>query len=288
MEINFNLSITEQIEFRGKKYFLKRDDLIHPEFSGNKARKFYSFFKMDLTEYHTLVSYGGNQSNAMFSLSALAKLKNKKFIYYTRPIPSFLKENPIGNFKYALENGMQIIEKLAYNAIEPKSGEFLIKQGGADTYAEDGIIHLANEINNFAQQTGLSNLSVFLPSGTGATALYLQKNSPFNIYTCACVGDTNYLKQQFSELEPNTDLHPKILEFENKYAFGKPYQEFINLWKEVTESTGKPFDLLYDPLGWLAVEKYKEILGENVVYIQCGGLHGNETMFNRYRRKNWL
>ena len=38
-------SPTETIQFQNYTFFLKRDDLIHPDFSGNKARKFYYFLE---------------------------------------------------------------------------------------------------------------------------------------------------------------------------------------------------------------------------------------------------
>ncbi len=287
MELNFSNSIVEQIEFRSNKYFLKRDDLIHSEFSGNKARKFYSYFQQDLSSFDTIVSYGGNQSNAMYSLAALAKLKGVKYKYYTRPIPKFLLKKPIGNFEFALENGMQVFEISDFNNIKVLEGELLIKQGGAELYAEAGVKLLADEINEFAQENSLEQLSVFLPSGTGSTAVFLQKNCNFPVYTVPCVGDEVYLRKQFSELVDDEKLHPRILPIKKKYAFGKLYKEFINIWKEVTNETQKPFDLLYDPLGWLIVDEFCNVLGDNVLYIQCGGISGNETMFNRYRRKNW-
>src|SRR5574344_1851070 len=92
-----------------QKYFIKRDDLLHSDFSGNKARKFYYFLKSDLKGIKKIISHGSNQSNAMYSLSVLCKLKNLKFDYYVSHIPDFLKTNPSGNYKKALENGMNLI-----------------------------------------------------------------------------------------------------------------------------------------------------------------------------------
>ena len=92
--INIINSPIEKIIFNDKQFLVKRDDLLHPEFSGNKARKFYYFFKNDFPEVTTLISHGSNQSNAMYSLSSLAKLKGWKFIYYTNHIPSFLESKP--------------------------------------------------------------------------------------------------------------------------------------------------------------------------------------------------
>ncbi|MBD3793309.1 MAG: 1-aminocyclopropane-1-carboxylate deaminase/D-cysteine desulfhydrase, partial [Campylobacterales bacterium] len=33
----------EKIDFQNHPIYIKRDDLLHPEFSGNKARKFYYY-----------------------------------------------------------------------------------------------------------------------------------------------------------------------------------------------------------------------------------------------------
>ncbi len=82
----------EKREFRGREIYIKRDDLLDPEFSGNKARKFYYFLVNNFPYVKTVVGYGSNQSNAMYSLSVLAKRKRWKFIYYTDHVSSYLKE----------------------------------------------------------------------------------------------------------------------------------------------------------------------------------------------------
>ena len=73
----------EQVRFQNQSFLIKRDDLLHKDFTGNKARKFYYYFKNNFPDIKTIVSYGSNQSNAMYSLSVLAKLKGWNFIYYT-------------------------------------------------------------------------------------------------------------------------------------------------------------------------------------------------------------
>lgn len=49
--------VTEH-QFLGQTFFLKRDDLLHPLFSGNKARKFSSLLTQDFSKIDTLVGYG--------------------------------------------------------------------------------------------------------------------------------------------------------------------------------------------------------------------------------------
>ncbi len=104
----FESSPIEKYTFEGHSFYLKRDDLLHPDFSGNKARKFYYFLQNDFPDVKKLASYGSAQSNAMYSLSVLAKMKGWKFEYYVEHIAEYLKENPHGNYKAALENGMEI------------------------------------------------------------------------------------------------------------------------------------------------------------------------------------
>ncbi len=276
-----------EIVFRDRRFFVKRDDLLDRDFSGNKARKFYYFLKNDFSGIKNLVSFGSSQSNAMYSLSVLAKIKNWKFYYFTNHISSFLKNNPHGNYKKALENGMNIFENRFdfMRELAKREDTLFIKEGGALREASFGIEILAKEILSFAKKRGFKNLAVFLPSGTGTTALYLQKFLPFRVYTCACVGDEEYLKKQFGELE-DKNFFPKILKLDKKYHFGKLYAEFYAVWRELKEKTGIEFDLLYDPKGWLTLLGHlKEFEKREILYIHQGGLIGNESMLRRYERK---
>ncbi|HHH72313.1 MAG TPA: hypothetical protein ENL04_00610 [Sulfuricurvum sp.] len=74
-------SPVEPFRFAGRIFRVKRDDLIHPDFSGNKYRKLYRFIHTNPDAIHTIVSYGGIQSNAMLSIAALCRLKGWRFEY---------------------------------------------------------------------------------------------------------------------------------------------------------------------------------------------------------------
>ena len=280
-------SPVEKITFENQSFLIKRDDLLHKDFSGNKARKFYYFFINDFPNVNTLISYGSNQSNAMYSLSVLAKLKGWKFIYYVDHIPSFLKETPCGNYKYALHNGMEIIETKDFQKenLTFKSNELFISEGGAIKEAQIGLEILASEILEYQITHNLKNLQIFLPSGTGTTALFLQKYLQCEVVTCPCVGDATYLKKQFLELEPNENLHPTIIDTDKKYHFGKLYKENYLLWQKLKQDTKIEFDLLYDPIGmktFLSLPKKENV---TYLYIHQGGIKGNITMIERYLYK---
>ncbi len=279
-------SPTTHINFNKQDFFIKRDDLLHVDFSGNKARKFYYFFKNDFPNIKKVISYGSNQSNAMYSLSVLCKLKGWEFEYYTNHLPSFLEENPQGNYKYALENGMKlVVGDYDEEVLGIFKDELFISEGGAIQEAQYGIEILANEIKAWKYENNLDKIKVFLPSGTGTTALFLQKYLEDEVLTCPCVGNSEYLKQQFLELEKDIFIHPTILNTSKKFHFGKLYKENYKIWKELKEQINIEFDLLYDPIGWQTILKYENIENIPILYIHQGGLKGNETMLSRYIRK---
>jgi 1-aminocyclopropane-1-carboxylate deaminase/D-cysteine desulfhydrase-like pyridoxal-dependent ACC family enzyme len=284
--IKLENSPVQKICFEGYDFLIKRDDLLNKDFTGNKARKFHYFLNYNFNGIDTIVSHGSNQSNAMYSLSVLAKLKKLKFKYYIKHLPSYLKDNPDGNFKYALNNGMKII--ISEDIPSIKKNEIFISEGGAVKEAEFGIKRLANEIKEYQKKYDIKNLKVFLPSGTGTTALYLQKNLDIKVLTCPCVGDSEYLKKQFLELEIDKSLHPIILTPPKKFHFGKLYKENYEIWQKLKDQTDIEFDFLYDPIGWqtlLHLLKNKKIENSNDIYIHQGGIIGNSTMITRYNRK---
>lgn len=288
--MNYKNSPIQKINFRKKEIFVKRDDLLDRDFSGNKARKFYYFLVNDFNGKEKIVSYGSAQANSLYSLSVLAKIKGMKLDFYVNHISSFLKDNPQGNYKMSLQNGANIIEKPDCNLHEfieknIKENELFIEEGGRVKEARFGIKILADEIIEWTKENKIENLKIMLPSGTGTTALFLQKYLPFEVCTVSCVGGSSYLKEQFFHLEKNEKFHPKIIEMPKKYHFGKLYKEFYDIWQELKKQTNIEFDLLYDPLGFLALYSSSSFENSKILYIHQGGVLGNETMRERYKRK---
>jgi len=294
-------SKVEKIKFNDFELFLKRDDLLDVDFSGNKARKFYYYLVNDFPGVTKVIGHGSPQANSLYSFSVLAKLKGWHLEFYVDHIPSFIKDNPVGNYKAALDNGAKIIAvgetgytkscvEYIHEKVMPKeTTAVFVPEGGRCAQAEFGVKILADEIKQWAQKEKKEKLKIMLPSGTGTTALFLQKNLPdFEVLTCACVGDDEYLKKQFFELDENENNHPTILNMGKKYHFGKLYKEFFVMYKNLLNQTNIEFDLLYDPLGWLCLQEYlqKNKLDKTpILYIHQGGILGNETMLPRYERK---
>ena len=285
-----NNSPVSQFQFNQRTIYVKRDDLLDPNFSGNKARKLAYFLTQPSADIDTLISYGGNQSNLMYSLSCLAKLKHWQFIYYTNQISSQAQLNAAGNLAASLANGMQIIPtKTKLNllaqdlATNLASNQLLIQQGGAQSEAEFGIQQLAAEIRQWAAQQNFAQLAIFLPSGTGTSAFYLQKQlREFTVYTTNCVGSPEYLEQQFQQLDPHAKIYPTILPNLN-YRFATPNQELFAAYQQLSHSSQIEFDLVYDPIGWKILSNNLTQISAPLLYIHCGGLIGNSSMLRRYQ-----
>ncbi len=284
----FSPSPFERRSFHEQTFYLKRDDLLDSDFSGNKARKFYYFLMHDFPGITRVISSGSNQSNAMYSLSVLARLKQWQFVYVCDHVPSFLKLHPVGNYAKALENGMTLIESSdKEETLRSLMSEqtLCIEEGGRQREAEEGLVLLADELLEDIQNANISEPYLFLPSGTGTTALYLQKRLPFRVYTCCTVGDSDYLKRQWQRLELDASSWPMILESPKKYHYGKLYPELYTLWQALKHDMHVEFDLVYDPIGWTVLLAHVSQLKGTPIYVHQGGLLGNVSMQQRYARK---
>ncbi|CAM3785868.1 D-cysteine desulfhydrase [Vibrio aerogenes CECT 7868] len=286
-------------QFGRFQFFLKRDELLHPEFSGNKARKFMSLLTGNYRHIKTITSYGSPQANSLYSLAALAQIKGWRLEYYVDHIPEFMQQNPTGNYRAALGLGAKIIatnneahgflrpEDYIHRYLPPRDDTLIIPEGGRCELARDGVSALAYELLAWIKENQIRSPVIALPSGTGTTALYLHqimKMYHIPVITCACVGGKDYLIQQFLSLQ--ADSYPTMLELPKKHHFGKLYQENYHIWMQLYHQTNVEFDLLYDPLMWRCLRQNEaEYSKMNLIYIHQGGIKGNESMLPRYQRK---
>lgn len=274
-----------KITLEGREFLIKRDDLIDPYLAGNKYRKLYTLLTTPKEQLTKIISYGGTQSNAMLAIAAMCKKKGWEFLYYTKPLSGFLKEQKRGNYADALVLGMQHIEieeelyreSITQLRLNLDATTVIIDQGGAVASAEIGVNVLATEIRE--QNPDVKVIAT--PSGTGTTALFLACALPeYKVYTTPSIGDVMYLKEQMQALHeiPSNLI---ILEPKRKFHFAKPYREFYEIYKKLQKS-GVEFDLLYAPSLWMALLEQTK---EKILYIHSGGVSGNESMLERYSKK---
>ncbi len=274
--IDFSNSKIDAISFGSKRLFVKRDDLIHPVFNGNKARKLYFLIN---SAYRKITTYGGSNSNIIAPLAFIAAQKNMQVDFYVKTFASTQDLSALpGNINFIEiphARWAQTVQDLSSKRVS-SSDEIFIPQGVAMEQAALGVKILAAEIA--AARAAFKFDCVFLPSGTGTTAFYLQNFlTDLDVYTTPCVGDEAYLQEQFSAL--GKGRRPRVVTLDKKYRFGAPHKDLFNMYRKLSSQTGIEFDLLYDPLGFLALQKLQK---NDVLYIHQGGVGGNKTMLKRY------
>lgn len=288
--MNLANSPVTKISFLGRDWHIKRDDLLDERLSGNKARKLYRFAANPVSAKRIL-SYGGAQSNAMYSISELAKAQGVEFVYYAKTLPATLRQTPSGNLKAALDNGMRLIElphiqyesRIAELLTREDGNTLLIRQGGADEYARDGLRMLSEELAQYAADNKLKDPIAVTSSGTGTSAGYLADYLPFECLTVPCVADKVFLDGEFERL--GVTKKPTVIETADKIAFASPHPKLLSTYRELL-SCGIEFDLIYDAKCWLAVSENLDYFdGRDVIFVHSGGTLGNETQLERYRYK---
>jgi 1-aminocyclopropane-1-carboxylate deaminase len=217
-----NSSPVEVVLVRSKRIHVKRDDLLRlpgSHVSGNKARKLLSleYLPSSVPFPQVLVSYGGPQSNAMVALAAIVNHQNsiilpddarkgqqqqqpKRFVYYAKKLPRWLRKQPSGNLLRAMSLGMELVElsPIEYKelfggpdggSVDPPSeldppvpGDSVwVPQGAASPVARAGVQRLAQEIVEYwsddisprGGRNSSSPLAVVLAAGTGTVASFL-------------------------------------------------------------------------------------------------------------------
>lgn len=172
---------------QGIHLYLKRDDLIHPEISGNKWRKLkYNIEEAKRQQKHTLLTFGGAYSNHITATAATGKYVGFKTIGIIRG-EEHLPLN--ASLQFAQDCGMQLhyIDRTTFKKLHILEENFnpsslninigcdinevyIIPEGGANKLALKGCSEMVDEIQeiNFDY--------ICCASGTGATIAGIASN----------------------------------------------------------------------------------------------------------------
>jgi 1-aminocyclopropane-1-carboxylate deaminase len=262
--------------------FLKREDLIHPQISGNKFWKLFyninSYLDKNI-ENAFIITFGGAFSNHIFAVSALGKEFNLKTLGIIRgeELAEKWRENP--TLQSAHENGMQFqfVTRYEYRKketlaqiLQKKFPEALIiPEGGISEKAVEGIQFMLN-----SETKSFDYLCTAV--GTGGTIAGISKFAEENqqVVGFQVVNDAS-LKEKISVLSTRQNF--KLIEaHDGKY--GKITDEnirFINDFKEKFNIqldpiyTGKMMKKIFE---MIENEEFPE--GSKILAFHTGGLQG--------------
>jgi 1-aminocyclopropane-1-carboxylate deaminase len=186
---------------------------------------------------NSLLSLGNDTEMALTQgQTTLDRAPLKRFVYYTKKLPRFLRNQPSGNLFRALSLGMELVELsndeyqnllastersvdvAPHDLPPPVYGDSVwVPQGGACSMAVHGTKRLAEEIYEFWSSSSIAHqpLSVCFPGGTCSTALLVHRalqqrkqqamehgTPPLDIEVVVipCVGDEAYSRRQMMHL----------------------------------------------------------------------------------------
>lgn len=290
-------SLLKNFSLWGKSFYVRLDPNSDQHVTGNKLWKLYSLYQ-ERKNYSSLASYGGAQSNALRALAYFSKVYNKKFYYFVTKLPEKSCIHPDSNLAYAQDAGAVIKEcgavDLREAAFEFSSKHYshetscrFVEQGVGDESAKEGLERLANEIQKEIGNLALDKheLCLCLPAGTGVSAFYLQQKLSIPVVCTSCVGSKESLLKRFESMSRYKAKLPLVIETKKKYALGKLYHEFFELYKQMKGEVNIEFDLLYDMKMLTAIHDNITELPPCILYLHCGGIEGNVSMLARYQRK---
>lgn len=288
-----------ELKEKNIELYIKREDTIHPEVSGNKFRKLkYNLQEAKNLKKTQVLTFGGAFSNHILATAAAGKMAGLKTIGIIRgeelgiDLSKTLNSN--STLKRASDHGMSLgfISRKQYRNktdvkflgdLQEKYGDFyLIPEGGTNELAVKGCEEiLTNEDHQFDY--------ICSCVGTGGTISGLINSSQSHQKVLgfpALKGD--FLKEEikpYVRSKKNWDLLSEY-HFNGYGKYTKELIEFINQFKKETEIPLDPIytgKMMYGILDMIKKDRF--LPGSKILAIHTGGLQGIEGFNQRLQKK---
>ena len=265
---------------------VRREDLLHPEVSGNKWRKLkYNLLAAAENNLETLLTFGGAFSNHIAAVAAAGKLFGFKTIGLIRG-EEHSTLNP--TLQKAIENGMEVhyLDRETYRRknntdfqekLRQQFGKvYIIPEGGTNNSALQGCAEIVSEIKEPFDVLCCS-------AGTGGTAagllIGLNGDKELQVFS-ALKGD--FLKAGINQL--TTNFNGKIYEnwqLQTAYHFGgyaKTKPELFSFIQDFEQQFSIPLEPVYTGKMFFGLFELirKDCFkpGTTIIAIHTGGLQG--------------
>ena len=274
--------------------FLKREDLIHPQISGNKYWKlFYNInsYLQSNTKNPFIITFGGAFSNHIAAVAALGKEYHLKTLGIIRGEELKDKWQENATLQLAHQNGMDFRfvtreeyrnkESLTINFQSEFPEALIIPEGGTNEIAVEGIQYMLNsETKRFDY--------LCTAVGTGGTIAGISKFAEENQQVIGFkVVDDISLEKKVLELSTRNNF--KLIEVHDG-GYGKINDENIRFTNDFKEKFDIPLDPVYTgkmlrKIFQLIDEDYFRD-GSKILAFHTGGLQGISGANELLRKKN--
>lgn len=300
----------ELVKFKGKNFFMKRDDLTGMELSGNKVRKLeYLIYQAKKERADLVFTDGGDQSNharATVIAAVKAGIKTRLFLWGKD------KPNADGNLfldkvfgaeitflsrsEYSRVNDIMFEERARLSKLGKKV--YVIPAGGSTTLGIWGYVSFMPELSSQINLSKFTGITVAAGSGGTAAGLLigaLLQKSRIKIFAVNVLYSAEEIRRKILHLAEGCILDYKLpcklnessLEIIDGYSaegYKNISDDKISLIKQFAVSsgilldpayTGKAFNAYYD--NFLSKNK-----GMKNLFLHTGGLYGVFGKKNKY------
>ena len=277
-----------ELHQKGIQLFIKREDQIHPEISGNKFRKLkYNLQEAKNLGKKMLLTFGGAFSNHILATAIAGKRNSFKTVGVIRgdelgnDLKKTFDRNP--TLQYAFHHGMKFIfvsretyrNKTSIQLVDKlraRLGDFyLIPEGGTNELAVKGCEEI---LTSRDKQFDYICCCV----GTGGTISGLVKSSEkYQNVLGFPVLKGDFLKDEIAKFIRNQDNWKLIMNY-NFGGYGKYSVELITFINEFRKITAIPLDPIYTGKMMYGIQdmikKSMFPKGSRILAVHTGGLQG--------------
>ena len=282
----------------GVELFMKREDLLHPEVSGNKFRKLkYNFAVAKAQGFKTLLTYGGAFSNHIAATAKAGQLEGFKTIGIIRGdelaknISQTLETN--ATLRFAKKCGMQLefINREDYRRKETADFKEEMIAQFSDFYEvpEGGTNHLAIKgCKEILSKNDASFDYICCAVGTGGTIsgiIETSENSQEIVGFPALKGD--FLNAEVKKYTQNTNW--SLIQDYHFGGYGKVTDELVSFINEFKSKYNIPLDPIYT--GKMVygivdmIKRGKFSSNTRILAVHTGGLQGISGVNSRLHKK---
>lgn len=299
--IDFSQSILQPIhtpdwDKRGIQVFVKRDDLLHPEVSGNKWRKLqYNIQQAIHGKNEGIFTFGGAYSNHLLATAFAAHAFGLKSIGFVRG--DELNKDSNHTLKRCAELGMdlQFLSREMYNLHNDKQfidelklenpGFYAVPEGGRNYYGIVGCQAIWKELPSDVDH-------VFVAQGTTATScgILLGKPDKCQLHVVPVLKGfdskttmENLLNWFLFDQEMATELvnQVNVLSEFHFGGYGNYSQQLLQYIQKTYQQHQLPLDPIYTGKAFFALQETlnkTEFDHSKVIFIHTGGLQGCKSI----------
>ena len=295
---NTQKSILQTIEIpelvqRGIKLYVKRDDLIHDEVSGNKWRKLkYNIEQVYQGKFEGVFTFGGAFSNHLVATASACNQLGLKSIGFVRGNELTINSNDtlkrcyelgmelrfLSREEYALRNDKQYIHEIQSENL----GFYPIPEGGSNYLGVIGCQEIVKEI-----EIPIDHLFIAQGTTTTSCGVLMGKHSHTKLHVIPVLKGfhsketmVDILKYALLDEDYANELVDDVIVHAEYHfgGYGKYSDELIHFIKDIYSGYQLPLDFVYTGkafYGMLEELRSGNLDNQTVVFIHTGGLQGN-------------